>query len=136
MRTRSGHEVTVEDVRQLMGASTPHFALQLRARIAKLIAPLPPGTRRGLKASARSRVWSDWASRARRAARGCTARSGPCRRSAAPDDPQLTGIEKARAQELEEEVQEREVEGQQDDAEENGGFGEERGGADHEGVKG
>jgi hypothetical protein len=42
-RTRPGHEVTVEDVRQLMGASTPHFALQLRARIAKLIAPLPPG---------------------------------------------------------------------------------------------
>jgi hypothetical protein len=35
------HEVTVEDVRRLMGASTPHFALQLRERIAKLIAPLP-----------------------------------------------------------------------------------------------
>jgi hypothetical protein len=39
-RTVAGREVTVEDVRQLMGASTPHFALQLRARIAKLIAPL------------------------------------------------------------------------------------------------
>ncbi|MGD0198116.1 MAG: hypothetical protein ABSC56_09455 [Solirubrobacteraceae bacterium] len=37
----AGHTVTVEDVRQLMGASTPHFALQLRARIAKLIADLP-----------------------------------------------------------------------------------------------
>jgi hypothetical protein len=34
-------EVTVEDVRQLMGASTPHFALQLRDRIATLIADLP-----------------------------------------------------------------------------------------------
>jgi hypothetical protein len=34
-------EVTVEDVRKLMGASTPHFALQLRARIVKLIAGLP-----------------------------------------------------------------------------------------------
>jgi hypothetical protein len=34
--------VSVEDVRQLMGASTPHFALQLRNRIAKLIADLPP----------------------------------------------------------------------------------------------
>ena len=33
--------VTVEDVRALMGASTPHFALQLRDRIAKLIAGLP-----------------------------------------------------------------------------------------------
>ncbi len=40
-RTAPEHHVTVEDVRQLMGASTPHFALQLRARIAKLIAPLP-----------------------------------------------------------------------------------------------
>jgi hypothetical protein len=36
-------QVTVEDVRQLMGASTPHFALQLRNRIARLIAGLPPG---------------------------------------------------------------------------------------------
>jgi len=35
------HSVTVEDVRQLMGASTPHFALQLSARIAKLIGGLP-----------------------------------------------------------------------------------------------
>jgi hypothetical protein len=33
--------VTVEDVRALMGASTPHFALQLRERIAGLIADLP-----------------------------------------------------------------------------------------------
>jgi hypothetical protein len=36
------HQVSVEDVRQLMGASTPHFALQLRNRIARLIAGLPP----------------------------------------------------------------------------------------------
>ena len=42
-RLRPEHRVTVEDVRQLMGASTPHFALQLRTRIRKLIAPLPPG---------------------------------------------------------------------------------------------
>lgn len=35
------HEVSVEDVRQLMGASTPHFALQIRNRIARLIAGLP-----------------------------------------------------------------------------------------------
>jgi hypothetical protein len=41
-RLRGGHEVTVEDVRQLMGASTPHFALQLRNRIAMLIRDLPP----------------------------------------------------------------------------------------------
>jgi hypothetical protein len=41
-RVREQHEVTVEDVRQLMGASTPHFALQLRNRIAKLIVDLPP----------------------------------------------------------------------------------------------
>ena len=42
-RVRPDHQVTVDDVRQLMGASTPHFALQLRNRIAKLIAPLPAG---------------------------------------------------------------------------------------------
>jgi hypothetical protein len=42
-RESADHTVTVEDVRQLMGASTPHFALQLRNRIANLIAPLPPG---------------------------------------------------------------------------------------------
>ncbi len=40
-RSQGTHEVTLEDVRQLMGASTPHFALQLRNRIAKLIAGLP-----------------------------------------------------------------------------------------------
>ncbi len=34
--------MTVEDVRQLMGASTPHFALQLRERIRALIRDLPP----------------------------------------------------------------------------------------------
>lgn len=38
--TRNPGEVTLEDVRQLIGAATPHFALQLRNRIAKLIAPL------------------------------------------------------------------------------------------------
>ena len=41
-RLRVGHEVTVDDVRQLMGASTPHFALQLRERIRALIRGLPP----------------------------------------------------------------------------------------------
>jgi hypothetical protein len=41
-RVQPDHEASVEDVRQLMGASTPHFALQLRNRIAALIADLPP----------------------------------------------------------------------------------------------
>ena len=41
-RKRDAQQVTVEDIRQLMGASTPHFALQLRNRIANLIADLPP----------------------------------------------------------------------------------------------
>jgi hypothetical protein len=41
-RLRSDRRVTVDDVRQLMGSSTPHFALQLRNRIKKLIAGLPP----------------------------------------------------------------------------------------------
>ena len=41
IRNTPGHEVTIDDVRQLMGASTPHFALQLRGRIARLIGGLP-----------------------------------------------------------------------------------------------
>ena len=41
-RKRDAQQVTVEDIRQLMGASTPHFALQLRNRIANLIADLAP----------------------------------------------------------------------------------------------
>ena len=40
-RLREGREVTIDDVRQLMGASTPHFALQLRERIRALIRGLP-----------------------------------------------------------------------------------------------
>ena len=42
-RARAAREISLEDVRQLMGASTPHFALQLRNRIAKLVQPLPAG---------------------------------------------------------------------------------------------
>ncbi len=45
---RLGREPTVEDIRQLSGASTPHFALQLRNRIHKLI--------RGLAADDPARV--------------------------------------------------------------------------------
>lgn len=39
---RLEREPTVEDVRQLFGASTPHFALQLRNRIRVLIQGLAP----------------------------------------------------------------------------------------------
>jgi hypothetical protein len=42
-RLRQGRDVTLDDVRQLMGASTPHFALQLRERIRRLIRDLPAG---------------------------------------------------------------------------------------------
>jgi hypothetical protein len=42
-RLNADHETTIEDVRQLMGASTPHFALQLRERIRNLIRNLPEG---------------------------------------------------------------------------------------------
>ena len=41
IRKAPDHEVTVDDIRQLMGASTPHFALQIRNRIARLIFRLP-----------------------------------------------------------------------------------------------
>ena len=39
---RYGREPTVEDMHQLMGAYTPHFALHIRNRIRNLIAGLPP----------------------------------------------------------------------------------------------
>jgi hypothetical protein len=39
---RFDREPSVEDVRQLSGASTPHFALQLRNRIQTLIEGLAP----------------------------------------------------------------------------------------------
>jgi hypothetical protein len=38
---RLNRKITVADIHQLMNAATPHFALQLRARIEKLIADLP-----------------------------------------------------------------------------------------------
>jgi hypothetical protein len=38
---RMEREPTVEDVRQLMGASSPHFALQIRNRIRNLVGDLP-----------------------------------------------------------------------------------------------
>lgn len=37
---RDEHKVSVEDIRALAGASTPHFALQVRNRIRRLIEPL------------------------------------------------------------------------------------------------
>ena len=40
---QSGHEVTAEDIRALTGAVTPHFALQVRNRVRRLIEPLPDG---------------------------------------------------------------------------------------------
>jgi hypothetical protein len=48
--------VTVDDVRQLMGSSTPHFALQIRNRIRRLIEHLPaddPARRLGEREIAR-----------------------------------------------------------------------------------
>jgi hypothetical protein len=41
-RLRPDRPVTVDDVRQLMGASTPHFALQLRERLRRLVRGLSP----------------------------------------------------------------------------------------------
>jgi hypothetical protein len=38
---RYGREPTMEDLRQLFGASTPHFALHLRNRIRRMISALP-----------------------------------------------------------------------------------------------
>lgn len=38
----SEKEITVEDIRALAGPVTPHFSLQVRNRIRRLIEPLPP----------------------------------------------------------------------------------------------
>jgi hypothetical protein len=40
---RATAELSAEDIRALAGASTPHFALQVRNRIQRLIGPLPAG---------------------------------------------------------------------------------------------
>jgi hypothetical protein len=42
-RLQPGRRVTVEDIRALAGPSTPHFALQVRNRIRRLIEGLPEG---------------------------------------------------------------------------------------------
>jgi hypothetical protein len=42
-RLEPGRRVTVEDIRALAGPSTPHFALQIRNRVERLIEPLPEG---------------------------------------------------------------------------------------------
>jgi hypothetical protein len=42
-RLAPGREVTAEDIRALAGPATPHFALQIRNRVRRLIEPLPEG---------------------------------------------------------------------------------------------
>ena len=86
---RSTREPTVEDVRQLMGASTPHFALQLRNRIRTLIPGCRRTTPRASRASARSRGWTRWRSGAeRRGAKAAASRHArACARRRAGDAP-------------------------------------------------
>jgi hypothetical protein len=42
-RLQPGREPTVDDIRDLVGPATPHFALQIRERVRQLIAPLAEG---------------------------------------------------------------------------------------------
>lgn len=49
-------EITAEDIRALAGPVTPHFALQIRNRIRRLVEPLPadhPARREGERQIAR-----------------------------------------------------------------------------------
>lgn len=39
----SNARITAEDIRELTGAVTPHFSLQVRNRVRRLIEPLDPG---------------------------------------------------------------------------------------------
>ena len=51
-----GRGVTVDDVRELVGPATPHFALQIRDRVARLVdglAPDDPARVEGQRAIAR-----------------------------------------------------------------------------------
>jgi hypothetical protein len=41
-RLAPGRQVTVDDVRELVGPATPHFALQIRDRVARLVDALEP----------------------------------------------------------------------------------------------
>jgi hypothetical protein len=41
--TDPSRRVTVEDIRALVGPATPHFALQIRQRIERLIEQIPAG---------------------------------------------------------------------------------------------
>ena len=41
-RLARDHRTTIEDIRALAGPATPHFALQIRNRIRRLIERLPP----------------------------------------------------------------------------------------------
>ena len=63
------HEVSAEDIRALAGASTPHFALQVRNRIRRLIEPFPAGhpvRREGERQIARLEKISDGSGESRR----------------------------------------------------------------------
>ena len=42
-RLAPGRRVTVDEIRSLSGPSTPHFALQIRNRVRRLIESLPAG---------------------------------------------------------------------------------------------
>jgi hypothetical protein len=55
-------KVTVDDIRALAGASTPHFALHVRNRIRRLIEPLPadhPARREGERKMAELEALAD-----------------------------------------------------------------------------
>ena len=57
-----GQGITVEDIRALAGPATPHFSLQIRNRIRRLIEPLPAGhpvRREGERQIARLQQLSD-----------------------------------------------------------------------------
>jgi hypothetical protein len=41
-RVTAGSRVTAEGIRELVGGATPHFALQIRDRVRRLIDSLPP----------------------------------------------------------------------------------------------
>jgi len=88
-RSAASYDVKVEDVRQLMGHRRPHFALQLRNRIAKLVDGLPvdhPARVLGERRSAGSSS-SAWTARPAAAGRRTVSARSPRCEAERPDAP-------------------------------------------------
>ena len=68
--TEARVEPTIDDVDELVGPATPHFAMQIRARVRDLVRDLPPDHPVRRHAEGQSSCSSAWPSPRRRRRRG------------------------------------------------------------------